>query len=155
MERHIIEILVLIIKAHPEGLISIHEFSALNESLDEMGYSQQEIDMALFWYHNHLMTKDDIKSDKFEPGSIRVLHEIERSIIRPEAYGYLLELNQLGLINVSEMDSIIDKSVLLGGRKVSIEDIKLFVAAHIMDQDSGFGSSGISQYMRIPTSKIQ
>jgi len=156
MERHIIEILVLIVKEYPDGLISRDEFSALSESLGGMGYTQQEIETALFWYHNHLITKDDYdKTDRFSPGTLRVLHEIERSIIRPEAYGYLLELNQLGLINTREMDIIIEKSVLLGGRKVSLEDMKIFVAVHILDEDSSFGIPGISQYLKIPPNRIQ
>ena len=156
MERHIIEILVILMREHPEGAISQSEFEPLSKSLVDQGYTQQEIETALLWYHSRQITcgsTDDI--GEFSRGSFRVLHDVERSVIRPNAYGYLLELNQLGLISLSEMDLIIEKAVLLSGGKVDIEDIKLFVAAHIMEQDSSHSASGLTQYMKTPSSRIQ
>ena len=157
MERHIIEILVILMRKYPEGAISREEFEPLTVKLTDQGYSQQEIETALFWYHNRQlsMERDEIDST-FSPDAFRVLHEVERTIIRPDAYGYLIELFNLKMITLSELDSIIEKSVLLGGRKVDIDDIKIFVAAQIMDQDGGFfPAPGLSSYMKTPSNRIQ
>lgn len=156
MERHIVEILVILMREYPEGVISQSEFESLNKSMTESGYTQHEIETALFWYHSRQVSRDcHNDTGKFGRNSFRVLHDVERSIISPKAYGYLLELNQLGLLNLSEMDNIIEKSVLLSTGKVDIDDIKMFVAAQIMEQDSNQTMSGLSQYMKMPSSRIQ
>lgn len=156
MERHIVEILVILMRKYPEGAIGREEFEPLTLNLVDQGYSQQEIETALFWYHNRQLSRerDEINSS-FSPDAFRVLHEVERTIIKPDAYGYLIELFNLKMITLSELDSIIERSVLFGGRKVDLNDIKFFVAAQIMDQDGGFPLPGLSSYMKTPSNRIQ
>ncbi len=156
MERRIIEILVVLMREYPEGVITREEFETLTGDLAELGYSQTEIETALFWYHSRQLVKENSdQKTEFKSGAFRVLHEVERTVLRPEAYGYLIELKQLGLITLTELDAIVEKSVLLGGRQVDLDDIKSFVAAQIMEQDSGFSTPGLSYYLKIPSNRIQ
>ena len=125
MERQIIEVLVVLMREYPEGVITKEEFDGLSTELIEIGYTSQEIETAFFWYQNRQLLKQDPNiASEFKSGAFRVLHEVERTILRPEAYGYLIELKRLGLITMKELDAIVEKSVLLGGRQVDIDDIK-------------------------------
>ena len=156
MERRIVEILVILMREHPDGAITKEEFETLSDDLAELGYSPHEVETALFWYHSRQLAKQDSEQrSEFKSGAFRVLHEVERTVLRPEAYGYLIELKQLGIITLSELDAIVEKSVLLGGKQVNLDDIKTFVAAQIMEQDSGFSTPGLSFYLKTPSNRIQ
>ncbi|MFH0765701.1 MAG: DUF494 family protein, partial [Calditrichota bacterium] len=111
---------------------------------------------ALFWFYNRAENRSSqTESEALDSSSFRVLHEVEKTILTPSAYGYLIELRQLGLLTLSEMNLIIEKAMLLGGRKVDLDDIKMFVAAQIMDQDAFLPMPGQSFFMKTPSSKIQ
>lgn len=157
MERHIVEILVILMSEYPEGNINPDEFEPLTKDLFGQGYTQHEVETALFWFNSRIeMRANRLVTDEMTKNSFRVLHDIEKTVISPQAYGYLLNLSNLDILSLEELDSIIEKAVLLGGRKVDIDDMKLFIAAHIMDSDGmNAPSPGLSYYLRTPPDQIQ
>lgn len=157
MERNIVEILVILMRQYPEGDIKPEEFDPLTEDLIGLGYSQQEIDTALFWYYNRLENRigNEVFKDQPASNSFRVLHEVERTILTSGAYGYLVELRALGLISVMDMDQIIEKAIIIGGRKVTTEDIKSFVASFIMEQEAGLPFPERLIFLKTETNSIQ
>ena len=58
-----------------------------------------------------------------------ILHEVERRVISPEAYGYLLQLRALGLISPGQMEAIIERALMTGAGGVEEDDIKALVAS--------------------------
>lgn len=156
MENHIVEILVILLRKYPEGAINPDEFEPLTRDLMEQGYTQQEIETALFWYHSR-QSRDAAsrRQETLSPNSFRVLHEVERTIISPQAYGYLLQLHHLRLITLDEMDAIIERAVLSGARRVDVEDIKNLAALQIMEKEGAAGLPESNFYLRIPGERIQ
>lgn len=135
MERHIVEILAILMREYPEGTIRPEDFEPLAQNLMVMGYTPNEIETALFWFYNRQEMRRSIRpAEGISEDAFRVLHEYEKSLITPEAYGYLLELRRLGLITLGEMDAIIERAMLMGSRRVGVEEMKGFVAAQIMEQ---------------------
>ncbi len=156
MERHIVEILVILLRQFPEGGLNQEDFEPLTDDLIGLGYTKQEIETALFWYYSKLeIKKSAIFADIFDSKSFRILHETEQSVLSPEAYGYLIELRELDVLTLGEMDNIIEKAVLLGGRKISAEDIKNFVASSLLEQDLEFPIQGRAVYLKMPTDILQ
>jgi len=156
MERHIVEILVILMREYPEGAIRPEEFEPLANNLIGLGYTQNEIESALFWFYNRqeVNRSTPTQAHGLKPGAVRMLHEVERSVITPKAYGYLIELNQLGLITLEEMDSIIERSVVMGGRKVDIDDMKMFIAAQILDRSNEAGFVAPGNFAKNPTETV-
>lgn len=157
MEPNVLEILVLLLKQYPEGAISKEEFEPLTKDLLGLGYTRREIETALYWFYNNNMEDRGLShaTEPFDSNAHRILHELESSILSPEGYGYLIELKQLGILNLVEMNEIIEKAVLLGGRRVGLEDMKLFVASHMMGQDGLFNDSENDASGPAPFEKIQ
>ena len=157
MEPNVLEILVLLLKQYPEGAISKEEFEPLTKDLLGLGYTRREIETALYWFYNNNMEDRGMSQtiEPFDSDAHRILHELESSILSPEAYGYLIELRHLEILNLVEMNEIIEKAVLLGGRRVSLEEMKLFVASHMMGQDSLFADTGDDTSKLSPFDKIQ
>ncbi|HMT12691.1 MAG TPA: DUF494 family protein, partial [Ignavibacteria bacterium] len=52
-----------------------------------------------------------------------------------EAYGYLVQLKELGLINNMDIDLIIDKIMVSSYNSVSQEDMKAIIASYLLDLD--------------------
>ncbi len=155
MERHIVEILAILIREYPEGAITPDDFEPIANNLIGLGYTHQEIEAALFWFYNRQELRLQNRSeDRFGKDSFRFLHDAERQVLSPEAYGYLIELQQLGLINLTEMDSIIERAVIIGGRHIDLDEIKMFIAAIIMEQSSTFSPAMQTVMLRTPSDKV-
>lgn len=156
MERNIVEILVILMQQFPEGAIKSDEFEPLTEDLIELGYSPLEIETAFFWFYNRIAEKQNPTAfNEVDSGSFRLLHDVEKSILSPDAYGYLIQLRQLEIISLEKMDSIIERSIIIGGKSVSLDDIKSFAAAAIFEEESGFSFPGKAMYIKLPNEIIQ
>jgi len=60
-----------------------------------------------------------------------LLHEIERSVISTKAFGYLIQLRELGIIDEVDFEQVLERAMMLGTTKVDVEDIKSIVASFL------------------------
>jgi uncharacterized protein Smg (DUF494 family) len=104
--------------------------------LERLGYTQNEINTAFSWVYSKIYTGDKIfvEKDKNTQAN-RFLHEVEQNVISPEAYGYLIQLKELGLINNMDVDLIIDKLMVTTYNKVELTEMKYMIAAYLLDID--------------------
>ena len=142
MQERIIEIIVYLLgefqqSPHPG------EYTDLSKELLSRGYTENEINLAFSWVFNHMQPKGDSSEEfTYEQDSVRVLHDLEKLVIPPEAYGYLLQLWHLGMIKEYEMEDVIERVLSLGNNLVSLEDIKSMAATLIFNQESLLGQKG-------------
>jgi uncharacterized protein Smg (DUF494 family) len=71
-----------------------------------------------------------------------VLHEAEKMVILPEAFGYLLQCRQLGLLSNADMETIIERIMGAGFSSVGVPEVKSFVAGMLLDSDGPAGMNG-------------
>ena len=71
----------------------------LSSELISRGYTENEINFAFSWVFNHLQGKNMTSTEQFEysANSNRVLHDVERLVISPEAYKKDLPTEEGGL----------------------------------------------------------
>lgn len=106
------------------------------ENLTKLGYSANEINTAFSWVYSKIHAGESIfKSEIKGHKSFRILHELEKNVISPEAYGYLIQLHELGLINDSDIEVIIERVMLSSYSKVDAPDMKAYVAAFLLGVD--------------------
>ena len=104
--------------------------------LEKLGYTQNEINTAFSWVYSKIYAGEKIFADDSKATkSQRFLHDIEQNIITPEAYGYLIQLNELGLINNTDIDIMIDRVMVSSYNKVDLEDMKSLIASYLLDID--------------------
>jgi uncharacterized protein Smg (DUF494 family) len=134
MQERIVEIIVYL----------IHEMQTdkrLGEidlrTLSDRGYTQNEISTAFSWLFDKIHLGDNILVDgnRSQPHSHRVLHDSERAIIAPQAYGYLLELRELRLLDDMDIELAIDRIMMAGFGSVGIDEMKSVIASIIFDYD--------------------
>lgn len=106
------------------------------ENLSNLGYTQNEINTAFSWIYSKIYAGEKIFTEENKKSkSFRMLHDVEKNIITPEAFGYLIQLKELGLINNIDIEVIIDKIMLSAYNKMDVEDIKGYIAAYLLDID--------------------
>jgi uncharacterized protein Smg (DUF494 family) len=119
--------------------------------LSMRGFSENEISTAFSWLLDKIsmsgLSNDNplVFSAPFEKRSLldptkapeqigfRVYHEIERSVLSKEAQGYLLQMQELGVISDTELEFLIDRVMLTGIPSVSLQDVKDFVQSTVFD----------------------
>ncbi len=133
MKNRILEMLIRLINGADRDWHS-DVTDSLIENLIERGYSEEEIEELFSWLFemagpNPERVHDDITTVN---RCWRVLHGWEKMVILPEAFGYLLRLEQFGLLNSDQMETIIEKAILTGERGIDLEGIKSIAASVIL-----------------------
>jgi uncharacterized protein Smg (DUF494 family) len=154
--ERIIEIIFFLLK-------EIRENTPLTEidlqPLSVRGFSEIEISTAFSWLIDKFSTNpgDDPvvlavpfgkrasmldPSKNVENAGFRVYHDIERSVITPEARGFMLQMVELGLLSDSDQEFLIDRIMLSGISSATLEDVKELVSNTIFHFDSSFSTQG-------------
>jgi len=101
---------------------------ALKAHLSEAGFETGKIDKALSWLEN-IATLQDGKSMSFEAanGGMRIYSEEEKSKIDAKSRGFLLFMENIGQLDASQREMIINQVMSLGDSSLSLEDLKWVV----------------------------
>lgn len=133
MFERVIEIIVYLISE----LRNNRNFADINvQHLKDLGYTTSEISTAFSWI------ADKFDFDEFNsrntpftsPHSFRILHPAEMDMFTKEAYGQMIHLHSLGIIENEHIEHIIDRAIVTGN-VLDIRTLKYFVASAIFDID--------------------
>jgi uncharacterized protein Smg (DUF494 family) len=140
MQERIVEIILLLVSE----LKSNKQLSEIDVSfLAKSGYTASEISSAFSWVFERMTVGQSIVRQKGQSeSSFRILHEAEKSVISPEAHGYLLQWRELGLLTNDEIESIIERIMAAGFSTVGEEEMKSFLAGLLFEQDGQQGKGG-------------
>lgn len=137
MQNNVIDIIIHLIR-------NIEVGKRLNEvSADQLkGYDRSEISAAYSWIIqkkesgelDSILNRRKAGEKKNTPH--RVLHIAERMMISPEAYGYLLELMNYGLLDYMAMERIIESVMLQSTERISLEKMKTVVASIFFEKEN-------------------
>lgn len=106
------------------------------QKLAKLGYTQKEINSAFSWIYSKMHAGEKIfNGETSDKRSHRVLHDVEKNVISSNAYGYIIQLRELGLLKDMEIEDIIDKIMASGFMKVTQEDMKQLIAGYLLDID--------------------
>jgi uncharacterized protein Smg (DUF494 family) len=129
----VIEIIVLLLD-ELKGKKQLGEADV--QKLAKLGYTQNEINTAFSWIYSKMHAGEKIFNSKSsDKRSHRVLHEVEKNVISSDAYGYVIQLRELGLLSDMEIEELIDRIMASGFLNVSQEDMKQFIAGYLLDTD--------------------
>lgn len=136
LQERLIEIIVYLLQELKRSQVK-GNYSNISKKLVSRGYSENEINFAFSWVFNHSQENQHSQDEPLEYSSrsSRVLHEVEKMVIQPEAHGYLLQLHQLGLLDDYEFEMVIEKALTLGTSVITIDDIKSIAGSIIFGND--------------------
>ncbi|HID10671.1 MAG TPA: DUF494 family protein [Candidatus Latescibacteria bacterium] len=127
MQQRILEIVVFLAHELNRRGGELGDIAKLSQDLRLQGYTENEISTALSWLFERLEEDRGWKGTTYT--GVRILHKVERRVLSPEAYGYLLQLRALGLITPGQMEAIIERALMTGASRIGQEDIKALTAS--------------------------
>lgn len=138
MQEKIIEIIVFILSEIKFRNKTLNDINLT--TLENMGFSKSEINAAFSWLFDRLYLLEKNKNNNDIKNTFRILHNIEKYIFSPQAYGYLLQLRELDLIDDKDMESIID-ILMSSSQSIDVDEITSFIASIILKRElNWFGS---------------
>lgn len=98
------------------------------EELLTVGFEAEEISAAFSWMEN--MSQEQAGRDNdFQPQTgIRIFTEEEKMAISSEGRGFLLRLQQLGILQPLQKEEIIDRLVYMSEEPADLEEVKTVTA---------------------------
>lgn len=126
--------------------IKAEEIEGISDELMERGFSQREVSTAISLFADQLSgaTKRTHVAAPAGGFSHRVLHDIERQYVGPEAHGYLIQMGHLGILEQDDMEEIIEQCMLMGNLSVGVEEMKVVVATHLLEKDPRQSAAGLA-----------
>lgn len=106
----------------------------LREDLEHAGFGDREIDRALDWLDG-LNTNIDLADDTaHQSTAMRVFDELELEKLDTDTRGYILHLEQIGILAPAQRELVIDRLLALDAAEVDIEHIKWVVMMVLFSQ---------------------
>ncbi len=105
----------------------------LRDELERAGFNNRTIEHALEWLDGLDAVDGD---DHVAPNdrSIRVFNRREQARLDLECRGYIIYLEQIGILSASQRELVLDRIWALGARDIDIEDIKWVVLMVLFTQ---------------------
>jgi len=137
MQERVVEIILFLVN-------ELRSNKRLNDvdvsSLTRDGYTQSEISSAFSWLFERLSAGKSITDvTSAASTSHRMLNDAEKMVIGTQAYGYLIQCQQLGLLKNADVETIVERIMMAGFSAVGLPEMKSFVAGYLFDLESSSG----------------
>jgi uncharacterized protein Smg (DUF494 family) len=135
MQERIIEIIIFLLEQFQQKPDK-DSGTDLSEELASRGYTDHEINLAFSWVTNHLQTRSMNGSNDYDTAPAEDV-DLEKLIITPEAYGYLIQVYHLGMLKEYDIEDVIDRALSVGSNHITLDDVKKVTAAIIFNSEPG------------------
>lgn len=138
MGNRILEIVVYLMDSMRENQGELPSMDDLTPDLRSMGYSDGEISSAYSWVIDRYEHTNEPFFAQFpdEHHSNRVLTQYERLQLTPEAYGFLVKLVAISVIDDEQFETVLERAFAVSPQRVTLEQIKLVTAAVLFNEFS-------------------
>jgi Smg protein len=105
---------------------------ALREELERVGYAERDIDRALEWLEG--LAPGESGGAAATVRSLRVYSQAELMRLDTEVRGYLLHLENVGILSVAQRELVIDRLLALEADDIGLEQMKWVVLMVLFSQ---------------------
>lgn len=106
---------------------------ALKAELEQAGYPEAEIERALLWLES-LASDPDRSLVEGTARAVRVFSGSEQVRLDTDVRGYLLHLENLGILSAAQREVVIDRLLALEADDIDIEQLKWVVLMVLFSQ---------------------
>ena len=92
---------------------TLDEREEVANRLEEMGFENREIDMAFDWLEDLAIIQDGAHYVPVNQSSIRIFSEEEKAALNEESLGFLVYLEQVGILTPTTRELVLDRVIAL------------------------------------------
>ncbi len=107
--------------------------NALKQELEQAGYPEADIERALAWLES-LAADPDRAMNEGTARAVRVFSGQEQVRLDTDVRGYLLHLENLGILSAAQREVVIDRLLALEADDIDIEQLKWVVLMVLFSQ---------------------
>lgn len=112
------------------------EPAQLARKLTAAGFDETEISEALEWLSGLRQSSDGAPPARMaHPGSVRIFCEEEMLLLGVECRGFLLFLENAGILNAECRELVIERALALGDPEIELDNLKVIVLMVLWQQD--------------------
>ena len=108
--------------------------AVLREELLQAGFGEQEVDHALDWLEGLGARQEEPFAAQPAERSVRLFNSFELGRLDAECRGYILYLEQIGILSPTQRELVIDRLVALGPGDIDVEQVKWVVLMVLFSQ---------------------
>lgn len=134
MNENLLDVLLYLFEHYPLG--EVRDGNGLRGDLDDAGFLPEEVDDAFAWLHG-----TDIRRQRMfnapDERTLRLYSDIENERLTPACQGYLLRLQQQGILTGATREIAIDRLLALAdedGEPIEVEQLKWVVMLVLSNQ---------------------
>jgi len=106
----------------------------LRDELLQAGFGEMEVDRALAWLEELATTEAEPFTNKPKNRSIRVFGARETARLDTECRGYLIYLEQIGILSPSQREVVLERLMALDSQDIDVEQVKWVVLMVLFSQ---------------------
>ncbi|MGB1108883.1 MAG: DUF494 family protein [Gammaproteobacteria bacterium] len=136
MKENVLDVLRYLFEQYMDEDSEVHpDRESLHNDLVEVGFSQHQVGKALEWLEGLADRQEGGELQlSHSPRSLRVFTEDETSRLDVECRGFILYLEQVGILDGASRELIIDRVMALEGAEIDIEELKWVVLMVLFNQ---------------------
>ncbi|HKR33655.1 MAG TPA: DUF494 domain-containing protein [Steroidobacteraceae bacterium] len=136
MKESVLDILIYLFENYFDAEASVApepDRDTLKEELERAGSSEREVGRALEWLEQ--LCADPERAGAIPPSrSVRVFDAREQARLDTDCRGYILYLENIGIVNAAQRELVIDRLLALDARQIDIEQVKWVVLMVLFSQ---------------------
>ncbi len=128
MKESVLDVLIYLFDNYVEEELEIvPDQNDLKTQLVQAGFADKQVDKAIDWLEGLAMQKDKLDANILRSMSIRLFNDIESEKLDIECKGFLLFLEQSGVLDSEDRELVIDRVMALETDVIELQQLKWVV----------------------------
>lgn len=128
MKETVLDVLIYLFDHYVEEELEINpDQQDLKTQLTQAGFADLQVDKAIDWLEGLATQKDMFDTGVLRSRSIRVFNDIENEKLDIECKGFLLFLEQSGVLDSEDRELVIDRVMALETDSIELQQLKWVV----------------------------
>jgi len=136
MKENILDVLMYLFENYMDDDTQLEQDpETLKVELSAAGFPHAEINKAFAWLED-LAEQQELLTDRpiYENTAIRVFTQIEEDKMDIQCRGFLLFLEQVGILDIASRELVIDRSMALDTEEISLDQLKWVILMVLFNQ---------------------
>lgn len=128
MKESVLDVLIYLFDNYVEEELEISpDQEGLKSQLIQAGFNDMQVNKAIDWLECLALQKDELDTDTLQSRSIRVFNDVENEKLDVDCKGFLLFLEQSGVIDSDDRELVIDRVMALETDYIELQQLKWVV----------------------------
>ena len=124
MKENVLDVLTYMFESYFEEADAVFNRETLLAELVEVGFHHSDVEKAFDWLADLPTSSEDLQLTSPQYTAIRVYNSAELKKLDRQCQGYLLTLEQMGILTPASRELVIDRLMALEADEINIEQLR-------------------------------